>query len=185
VQSLTGFTRGSSIHAYSHTLQGAWFHIFSPRTQNELRAQWNYTDFNVLPNQLGSVGLDIPGFGNFGNQIFIPSLTIMRRPDIADNFTKIFGHHTVKFGGEFLYRGNHTESHTFFPGRFVFGTLPGGALSPCFVASTAAMPVNPCGLMTSGAVINSLQSASLGVPQFYEQGFGNPIYNYPRPFTAF
>jgi hypothetical protein len=184
VQSLTGFSRGSSIHTYSNTIQGSWFHVFSPLAQNELRAQYNYTDFNVLPNQLGSVGLDIPGFGNFGNQIFIPNFTIMRRPDIADNFTKILGHHTVKFGGEFLYRGNHTESHTFFPGRFVFGTLPGGALSPCFAASATPTTPNPCGLLTSGAVVNALQSASLGVPQFYEQGFGNPIYNYPRPFTA-
>jgi hypothetical protein len=185
VQSLTGFTRGSSIHAYSHTIQGSWFHIFSPLTQNELRAQYNYTDFNVLPNQFGSVGLDLPGFGNFGNQIFIPNLTIMRRPDIADNFTKILGHHTVKFGGEFLYRGNHTESHTFFPGRFVFGTLPGGAVSPCLAPPTPPATMNFCGLATAGAVINSLQSASLGVPQFYEQGFGSPIYDYPRPFTAF
>ena len=185
VQSLTGFTRGSSIHAYSNTIQASWFHVFSPLTQNEVRAQYNYNDFKVLPNQLGSVGLDIPGFGNFGNQIFIPSLTIMRRPDIADNFTRIFGHHTVKFGGEFLYRGNHSESHTFFPGRFVFGNLPGGALSPCFVASATPATPNPCGLLTPGAAIGSLQSASLGVPQFYEQGFGSPIYNYPRPFTAF
>jgi hypothetical protein len=178
VQSLTGFTRGSSIHTYSHTIQGSWFHIFSPFTQNELRIQWNYTDFNVLPNQLGSVGLDIPGFGDFGNQIFIPSLTIMRRPDFADNFTKILGHHTVKFGGEFLYRGNHTQSDTFFPGRFVFGNLPGGLLSPCLQVPGA------CGLAANPATINSMQSASLGLPQFYQQGFGNPIYSYPRPFTA-
>ncbi|HYL67854.1 MAG TPA: carboxypeptidase regulatory-like domain-containing protein [Candidatus Limnocylindria bacterium] len=185
VQSLTGFTRGSSIHTYSNTIQGSWFHIFNPLMQNEARVQWNYTDFNVLPNQLGSVGLDIPGYGSFGNQIFIPSLTIMRRPDIADNFTKIIGHHTVKFGGEFLYRNNHTESHTFFPGRFVFGNLPGGALSPCLAPAISPATTNACGLTTTGASINALQTASLGVPQFYEQGFGNPIYNYPRPFTAF
>jgi hypothetical protein len=184
VQSLTGFTRGSSIHAYSHTIQGSWFHTFSPTANNELRAQYNYTDFNVIPNQLGSVGLDIPGFGNFGNQIFIPNFTIMRRPDIADNFTKIVGHHTIKFGGEFLYRGNHSESHTFFPGRFVFGTLPGAALSLCFLASPDAVTPNPCGIITTGANVGALQSASLGVPQFYEQGFGSPNYNYPRPFTA-
>ena len=189
VQSLTGFTRGSSIHAYSNTIQASWFHVFSPLTQNELRVQYNYTDFNVLPNQLGSVGLDIPGFGNFGNQIFIPNFTIMRRPDIADNFTRIFGHHTVKFGGEFLYRGNHTESHTFFPGRFVFGSLPGILLSPC-LANPSGSPVslaNPgCGLSATinPSQINSIQSSSFGVPQFYEQGFGSPIYNYPRPFTA-
>ena len=185
VQSLTGFTRGSSIHSYSNTIQGSWFHVFSPVTQNELRLQWNYTSFNVLPNQLGSVGLDIPGYGSFGNQIFIPSFTIMRRPDIADNFTKVLGHHTIKFGGEFLYRGNHSDSHTFFPGRFVFGNLPGGALSPCLAPANPPATKNTCGVSTAGAAINALQTASLGVPQFYEQGFGNSVYNYPRPFTSF
>jgi hypothetical protein len=38
VQSLTGFTRGSSIHAYSNTIQASWFHVFRPLTQNEVRA---------------------------------------------------------------------------------------------------------------------------------------------------
>ncbi len=179
VQSLSGFSRGSSIQGYDSTIQGAWFHQFSARTQNELRGQWNYTNFNVIPNVPGEVGLDIPGFGNFGTQIFLPSLTIMRRPEIADNLSVIRGHHTMKFGGYELYRGNHTESHTFFPGRFVFGSLPGGILSPCLQVPAA------CGLSTvNPAVINALQSASLGLPQFYQQGFGNPIYNYPRPWTA-
>jgi hypothetical protein len=29
-----------------------------------------------------------------------------------------------------------------------------------------------------------LQTVSLGLPQFYQQGFDNPNYSYPRPFTA-
>jgi hypothetical protein len=178
VQSLTGFSRGSSIQGYDSTIQGAWFHQFSARTQNELRGQWNYTNFNVIPNVPGEAGLDIAGFGNFGTQIFLPNLTILRRPEIADNFSVIRGHHTLKFGGYELYRGNHSESHTFFPGRFVFGNLPGGVLSPCLQVPAA------CGLSASPAVINALQSASLGLPQFYQQGFGNPTYNYPRPWTA-
>jgi hypothetical protein len=41
-----------------------------------------------------------------------------------------------------------------------------------------------CGLTAAPAVINSLQSAALGLPQFYQQGFGSPTYNYPRPFTT-
>jgi hypothetical protein len=91
------------------------------------------------------------------------------------------GRHTMKFGGSFLERGNHTESHTFFPGRFVFGNLPGGLLSPCFAAPTA------CGLSASTfpVALNGLQSAALGLPQFYQQGFGNSVYNYPRPWTDF
>jgi hypothetical protein len=201
VQSLIGFSAGSSIHAYDNTAQAAWFHQFSAKTQNELRGQFNYTDFNVIPNTPGEVGLAIPGFANLGTNIFLPSLTIMRRPEIADNVSMVRGHHTMKFGGYFLERGNHTESHTFFPGRFVFGNLPGGILSPCLQVPAACgltqAPQSNCQLVNGQfptpalgqfcfpAALNSLQSAALGLPQFYQQGFGNPIYNYPRPLSAF
>jgi Carboxypeptidase regulatory-like domain len=179
VQSLTGFSRGSAIHTYENTLQAAWHHLFSATTQNEVHAQWSYTNFDVIPNEPGQVGLDIPGFANLGTNIFLPNLTITRRYELADNIRMIRGRHEMKFGGYFLYRGNHTESHTFFPGRFVFGSLPGGVLSPCLQVPAA------CGLNgVSPAVINSLQSTSLGLPQFYQQGFDNPVYSYPRPFGA-
>ena len=181
VQSLIGFSAGSSIRTYDNTLQGAWFHEFSPKMQNNLLVQFNYTNFDVVPNVPGQVGLAIPGFANLGTNIFLPSLTILRRPEIADNMTMTRGRHAMKFGGSFLYRGNHTESHTFFPGRFVFGNLPSGLLSPCLQVPTA------CGLSASvlPVALNGLQSASLGLPQFYQQGFGSPIYSYPRPWTDF
>ncbi len=180
VQSLTGFSRGSSIHTYDSTLQGAWFHLFSPNTSNEARAQWNYNSFNVIPNVPGEVGLDIPGFANLGTQIFLPNLTILRRYEFADNLTMTRGHHSMKFGGSGLLRDNHTESHTFFPGRFVFGGLTGALLSPCLVAPAL------CGLgpTVSPATLSSLQSVSLGLPQFYQQGFDNPVYVANRPFTT-
>lgn len=178
VTSLTGFSRGSSVKDFDHTLLASWFHQFSPRTLNEAHVQWNYSNFDVNPNTPGQVGLDIPGFANLGTQIFLPSFTIMRRYEFADNVSLIRGKHNIKFGGYELYRGNHSESHTFFPGRFVFGNLPGGILSPCLQVPAA------CGLASNSATIDSLQSAALGLPQFYQQGFGDPIYNYPRPFTA-
>src|SRR6202046_308894 len=93
-------------------------------------------------------------------------------------------HPLFKFGGYELIRGNHTESHTFFPGRFVFGSLPGVALSPCF----AATGTNPCtgDAPPSGANVNSLQAAGLGLPEIYQQGFGDPTYGYyARPLTGF
>jgi hypothetical protein len=183
VQSLTAYSAGSSTHTYDNNLQVAWYHQFSAAAQNELRGQWNYESFNVIPNEPGQVGLQIPGFiNNLGTNIFIPNLTILRRYEFADNFTLIHGHHTFKFGAAEVLRGNHTESHTFFPGRFVFGSLPAGlVLSPC-LAPTAE---NPCGITTQGASLSSLQSSSLGVPQVYQQGFGNPDYgNYTRPLTG-
>jgi hypothetical protein len=171
VQSLTAFSAGSSIHTYDNNLQAAWYRQFSPTIQNEARVQWDYNSFNVIPNVLGQVGLQIPSFiNNLGTNIFIPSISILRRYEFADNFTLIRGHHTLKFGGYELLRGNHTESHTFFPGRFVFGSLPGFLISPQLATTT----------------VNPLQSASFGLPQVYQQGFGNPTYPYyTRPLTAF
>jgi hypothetical protein len=180
VQALTGVSRGSSVHALDNTLQASWFHTFSPTAQNEVRAQGNYSVFNVLSNSPAQVGLDIPGFANLGSNIFLPSLSINRRFEFSDNFSKVHGSHALKFGAYELVRGNTTQSHTFFPGRFVFGALPGGIISPCLQVPAA------CGLTgVQPAVIDALQSASLGLPQFYQQGFGSPRYAYTRPWTAF
>ncbi len=170
VHSLTGFTAGSSIRDYDNNALAAWYHQFSATVQNELRLQFDYTSFDVIPNVPGEVGLQIPGFvNNLGTSIFIPNYTVTRRYEIGDNFTIIRGHHTMRFGGDELLRGNHTESHTFFPGRFVFGGLPGGVISPQLATTS----------------ITSLQSASFGLPIVYQQGFGNPVYPYyTRPWTA-
>jgi hypothetical protein len=180
VRALTGFSRGSSVLTYDDTLRGAWFHQFSANTQNELRLQWSYNKFNVVPTVPGEVGLDISGFASLGTNIFLPSRTTTMRPEVADNVTLIRGHHSIRFGFYALVRGNHTQSNTFFPGRFEFGALPGGILSPCLQVPAA------CGLAASvtSATINPLQAVSLGLPQFYQQGFGNPTYNFTRPFLA-
>jgi carboxypeptidase family protein len=170
VQSLTGFSAGSSIRNYDDNIQVGWFHQFSAQTQNEFRAQWDYNSFNVIPNEPAEPGLQIFGFANnLGTNIFLPNLTITRRTEIADNFTMTRGHHTMRFGGSELLRGNHSESHTFFPGRFFFGSLPAFLISP----------------QLAGTSINSIQAASFGLPQVYQQGFGNADYPaYTRPYTA-
>ncbi|HVR22374.1 MAG TPA: TonB-dependent receptor [Candidatus Polarisedimenticolia bacterium] len=168
VQSLTGFSAGSSTHTYDSNMQASWYHQFTPATENEARGQWDYNSFNVIPNEPGEVGLQIPGFiNNLGTNIFLPNITILRRYEFADNLTIIRGHHTFRFGGSEVLRGNHTESHTFFPGRFVFGSLPGNLLTPLLPSLT------------------SLQTASFGLPEVFQQGFGNPTYPYyTRPLTS-
>jgi hypothetical protein len=177
VQSLVGFSAGSAIRAYDHNLQGNWFHQFSPKTLNEARVQWNYTDFNVIPNSRGTPGLNLPGFAFLNSNIFLPNFTIMRRYEFADNLTMMRGHHTLKVGAVELLRGNHTESDTFFPGRFQFGNLLGGVLAPCLQVPVA------CGLNNvDPAPITAMENFALGLPLFYQQGFGSPIYSITRPY---
>ncbi len=183
VQSLTAFSAGSSTHTYDSNLQAAYYHQFSATARTKPGCSGIMNSFNVIPNEPGEVGLQIPSFiNNLGTNIFIPNITILRRYEFADNFTLIRGHHSFKFGVDEMLRGNHTESHTFFPGRFVFGSLPGVALSPCLSPTgTPAASLCPGGTTPAGATVNPLQSASLGLPQVYQQGFGNPDYPILHP----
>ncbi len=184
VQALVGFSQGNQVSTpTSNTIEGAWFHQFSPQTMNEARAQFIYYKFDVVPNDPGGPQLEINGFGSFGRNIFLPSRTIGRHYEFADNFTFIRGRHKMKTGASLLLRGNHTNSHTFFPGRFGFGDLPGGLVSPCLVAPVAPATTNACGV-SSGATVNGLQAAALGVPQFYQQGFGSGLIRDTLPLVA-
>jgi len=180
VQALTAFSRGTSELAWDSTAQASWFHQFSSDTQNEARVQWNWYKFNVDTNDPGGPGLDVEGFGFFGRSIFLPSHTIARRYEFADNISIVHGNHDMKMGFEELIRGNDTTSQTFFPGRFEFLELPGALVSLCLEAPAA------CGLPATqaGASISTLQTWSLGLPAFYEQGFGDPKYISTRPFTG-
>jgi hypothetical protein len=180
VQALTGFSRGTSELAWDSTAQIGWFHLFNPSTQNEARFQWNWYQFNVNTNDPGGPGLDVEGFGFFGRQIFLPSFTTARRYEFADNLSLTRGHHTIRMGFAELIRGNNTSSQTFFPGRFEFLELPGALVSLCLEAPAV------CGLPATQAPgsLSTLQAWSLGLPAFYEQGFGNPSYKESRPFTA-
>jgi Carboxypeptidase regulatory-like domain/TonB dependent receptor len=180
VQALTGFSRGTSELDWDSTAQAEWLHLFSPRTQNEARFQWNWYQFNVNTNDPGGPGLDVEGYGFFGRQIFLPSFTTARRYEFADNLSLTRGRHTIRMGFAELIRGNNTSSQTFFPGRFEFLDLPGALVSLCLEAPSV------CGLPASQAPgsLSTLQAWSLGFPAFYEQGFGNPSYKESRPFTA-
>ncbi|HJY86374.1 MAG TPA: TonB-dependent receptor [Candidatus Acidoferrales bacterium] len=182
VQALVGFSQGNQVSTpTSNTIVGAWFHEFSPQTQNEARAQFIYYKFDVVPNDPGGPQLEINGFGSFGRNIFLPSRTIAHRYEVADNFTFSRGRHKMKTGAYLLVRGDHTNSHTYFPGRFFFGDLPGQVLSPCLM--TPPSGTNACGL-SSGATVNGLQAAALGLPQSYIQGFGSGLIVDANPLIA-
>ncbi len=181
---LVGFSRGNLIRTFDSTLALAWYHQFSPQFQNEVRAQWADDAFNVIPNDPLGPGINIAGFGFFGRDIFLPSFSAFRHYDVGDNVALARGPHRMKWGGELILRGNRTESHTFFPGRFNFGELTppaSGLLSPCLAAPGA------CGLPSSlaPASLSALQAAKLGLPQFYQQGFGDPVVDSLLPLTAF
>jgi len=178
VQSLSGFSNDFSELQWTSSLQASWLHTFNASTLNEARVQWNINQYNLMPNTQGQPNLSLAGFGDFGQNLTLPNISTERDYEFADNINKLHRNHIMQMGVDELLRGNKTANYGFMGGEFSFGDLPGGILSPCLQVPAA------CGLAGSPAAINSLQSFSLGLPQAYIQGFGNPTITTMMPFTS-
>ncbi len=168
-RALVGFSRANNVHSLDSNIVGGWTWVFNPNVVNESRFQWNYRGYYVRSNEANGPEFNITGYGFFNRDIFLPSLIIERRYEASDSLTYLHGKHRMKFGFNFLQRGNHSDTHTFMGGRFGFGALPGALVSP-------ALGVAP---------ISALQAFDLGLPQSYQQGFGDPILKQGFPFYAF
>jgi carboxypeptidase family protein len=140
---LTAVSRGRQVSAFNGGVVGSHNYQFSPTAFNELKLQYSYTRAGFFTNDPFGPEINIEGFGNFGRDIFLPSENIERHYDIYDNFSKIFGNHTLKFGGSMFFNRVTTTSETFFGGRFNFGqALPIALLLGPTAAAQAANSLN-------------------------------------------
>ena len=167
-RALLAFSRSNNVDILDHNLTGGWTRIFNSDMTNELRLQINYNELFVTSNDPNGPELNVAGFGFFNRDIFLPSFNFDRRYEIVDNFSVVSGNHRFKFGGSFLMRDGFFDSKTFFGGRFGFGTLPGSLVSPQLATTT----------------INAIQSLDLGLPQSYQQGFGDGIVGGKLPYYS-
>lgn len=178
VQSLSGFTNDFSELQWTSSLQTSWLHTFNANMVNEVRSQWNINQYNLIPNTQGQPNLSFAGFGDLGQNLLLPNISTERDYEFADNLIWMMGRHGMQLGADEILRGNRTANYGFMGGEFSFGELPGGILSPCLQVPAA------CGLASAPATINALQSFSLGLPQAYIQGFGNPTEVSTMPWTS-
>ena len=138
---------------------GSHNYQFSPTAFNELKLQYSYTRAGFFTNDPFGPEINIEGFGFFGRDIFLPSENIERHYDIYDNFSKIFGDHTLKFGGSMFFNRLTTTSETFFGGRFNFGAaIPLGtiialnpALGPAVLTQLSGAPAGQPAAESGGA----------------------------------
>jgi hypothetical protein len=181
---LTAVSRGRTLDSFSGDILASHNYQFSNTFFNELKLQFGYQRFSVIPNDKIGPELNIEGFGNFGRDIFLPSKTLERHYDIADNLTKIAGDHTLKFGFAINLLDVFSSSETFFGGRFNFGTaIPLStiiALNPALGPTVAqqigaAVAGRPDLVAALNAPVNALQSFNFGLPIVYQQGFGDPL----------
>ncbi len=168
-RALLAFSRSTDVDTLDHNMVGGWTHIFSSNLINEVRVQANYNELFVVSTDPNGPELNVPGFGFFNRDIFLPSFNFDRRYEISNNLTVTKGNHRMKFGGSVLLRDGFFDSKTFFSGRFGFSVLPGSFVSPQLATTT----------------INQLQGLDLGLPTSYQQGFGDPVVGAKLPYYSF
>jgi outer membrane receptor protein involved in Fe transport len=178
---LTAVSRGRTLDTLNGGVLFSDNHQFTGNTFNELKLQWRYLDFDVIPNDAVGPEFNIEGFGFFGRDIFLPSHTLQRDYDIADNVSHVTGGHTLKFGGSIEASDVSSGNETFFGGRFNFGAaiplanlIPAATLTSLRNFLTAS---NPALLVNVNTPINALQAFNLNLPIVYQQGFGLPEVN--------
>jgi len=189
--SLIAVSRGRTFDVFNGGIVASHNYQFGSTAFNELKLQFTHTRSAFLVNDPIGPELNIAGFGEFGRQIFLPSRSIERHYDIYDNFSKIVGDHTLKFGGSLFFHPLTTTNETFFGGRFNFGAaIPLANLLGANAAAQAASPINQFVLAAPNspyrdgngngiadvfeAPMTALQSFNLNLPIVYQQGFVAP-----------
>ncbi len=181
---LIGFNRGRSIQTWDGNLVAGSTHIFGGRMLLESRLMYTYDKLNIVPKDAFGPDITISGYGSFGREIFLPSTTYERHYQWQEYFSYTNGRHSVKLGFDFNPVRDVVRSETFFGGRFQFGgQIPLGLLLPSLTGdpnatASLAQTLSALGqqalLPTLSAPITALQSYNLGLPELYQQGFGDP-----------
>ncbi|HLY61962.1 MAG TPA: carboxypeptidase regulatory-like domain-containing protein [Terriglobia bacterium] len=142
---LPGFGETDNQNAQHYTL--AWNHTFNGSTLNEVRLGYNRFNFHavnpttpVLPSSVGFTGINpqdpqgagvpfvnLTGFFSLGFSVDGPQPRISNTYQLTDNFSKIVGRHTLKFGFDF--RPSQVENPFFFNNNGSFTFAGGGTFS--------------------------------------------------------
>jgi len=184
---LTAVSRGRTLNQFNTGILASYTQQIGANAVNEVKADFIYYKSRLTPNDRFGPEINIEGFGNFGRDIFLPSLGIQRNLDLIDNFSYVTGNHTLKFGANVFAAFQTDVNETFFGGRFNFGAaIPlaniialSGPTGPATLSQLQAYlaATNPALLPSLATPINALQAFNLNLPIVYQQGFGTDTIN--------
>jgi hypothetical protein len=175
-----GFTETNQRHTYQDTV--SWTHTFSPTTLNE--ARFGYLRFNFVavdpqqtinPASYGFTGIsstqapqyqqlpimNVTGYFELGFSSNGPQPRIQNTYQVVDNFSKVAGHHTLKFGFNMDRLEINNPFYNNLNGNFAY---------------------NGSGIFTTG---NPGADFLLGVPDSYTQGSGSIIRARGREYYSY
>ena len=138
--------------------------MINPRWVSETRVGLGYHDFGVYPTDKFGPAIDI-GAISFGRDFILPVRVVERVFQIRQNFMRVSGRQTLKFGADINPLRDSAQAETFFSGRFVFGE----AIPLSNVIDSVAGPWNvaggqrPAGRCRRGAARGRCRRAHFGL----------------------
>ena len=179
---LTARSRGSNSNVNDFAVGFGDTLVINPRWVSETRVGLGYHDFGVYPTDPFGPAIDI-GAITFGRDFILPVRNVERVFQVRQNFMRVSGRQTLKFGADINPIRDSARAETFFSGRFVFGeAIPLGNIIDSATGLGTSQRLK--GLLTGvgaahlaaavDAPISALQAFALGLPTVYQQGFGNP-----------
>ena len=185
IGALNARNRGSDQNRSEFSLAFGDTFVISPRWVSETRLGFAYHDSGSTPYEPNGPSIEIAGFGIFGRDFFLPIRGVERVYQARQNFIRVTGRQTLKFGADVNPVRNWVRSETFLGGRFIFGeavplaSIIDGAVGPgTSLLIKAGLAARGRGQLASAvdAPISALQAFALGLPTVYQQGFGDPYW---------
>lgn len=177
---LPGFATQSPDKRFQYTV--AWNHTFSPTTLNEARFAYLRFNYNALvpvqtqsPSAYGFTGLtsnqasqfselpvmNVSGLFTLGYSNDAPQPRVQNTYQVVDNFSKVMGHHTLKFG----FTMDRQEIN-----------------NPFYTSLNGSYTYNGAGVFSTG---NPGADFLLGVPDSFSQGSGTIIRARGREYYSY
>jgi len=127
VQSLTGYSRGSAVKVI--TIH-CWRHgsLFSPSTENEVRAQYSYNHVNVIPNEPAEVDWTFSAWRTWERTSSCPTTRCCGAMSLRTTSRSPAGTIRSGWAGRVESRQSHANE-CLSAGRFETGPISGGVLS--------------------------------------------------------
>ena len=182
---LVGRDRGHTQSSRDFAVALGDTYVISPSWVSETRIGFGYHDVGTYPTDPHGPSIDISGFGQFGRDLILPARNVERVYQVRQNFMRLSGRQTIKFGFDINPTRDSVRVETFMGGRFIFGeAIPLGAI----IDQAAGTPLSPLiKLALTGAgradlvsvvdrPITAVQAFALGLPTVYQQGFGDPVW---------
>jgi hypothetical protein len=180
---LVAYNRGRNFDIWDGTSMLSDSVILNSSWVVETRLMFNYNRIAVRTVDPYGPELNVTGFGFFGREIFLPSRTEERHYQVLQNWNRHSSSHDLKFGFDINPVRDFANTETFFSGRFSFGEAVPLQNVIAGAAGAAAVQQISQYLQATGQSsllpvlaqpVSALQAFALGLPTFYQQGFGDP-----------